>query len=336
VAMVFLPELRVGGMQIFRSEGFDTMGKILPRATQIATQVSVIYLAITVAAILAYLACDVTPFDAVMHALTTVSTGGFSNHDASFAALPDAAEYVAVVFMIGAALPFVRYVQLLGGDTTAIWRDSQVRSFLWVLGAVVVAMALSIASRDGWSEAGLRQVLFNVTSILTGTGYASADYMQWGAFAVMLFFFLGLIGGCAGSTSCSIKVFRYQLLFAAVASEVSRIQSPHGVFTTRYEGRTVGEDVVNSVISFFMLFILTLGIVSIGLSATGLDFITSVSGASAALANIGPGLGDVIGPSGNYASLSDTAKWILVAAMLIGRLELMAVFVLFSRLFWRA
>ncbi|MEM8978803.1 MAG: TrkH family potassium uptake protein [Pseudomonadota bacterium] len=336
VAMVFLPELRVGGMQIFRSEGFDTMGKILPRATEIAQQVSVIYLVITCAAILAYLAVDVSPFDAVMHALTTVSTGGFSNHDASFSALPAPAEYVAVVFMIAAALPFVRYVQLLAGDSAPLWKDSQIRSFVYVLAAVVILMVIARAVHAGLSEEALRKSLFNVTSILTGTGYASDNYMAWGTFAVMLFFFVGLIGGCAGSTSCSIKVFRYQLLFTAVASEVNRIQSPHGVFTPRYEGRRVSEDVVNSVISFFMLFILTLGVVSILLNLTGLDFITSVSGASAALANIGPGLGDVIGPTGNYATLPDAAKWILIVAMLIGRLELMAVFVLFTSTFWRA
>jgi trk system potassium uptake protein TrkH len=178
--------------------------------------------------------------------------------------------------------------------------------------------------------------MFNTVSILTGTGYASADYMQWGSFAIALLFFVGLIGGCAGSTSCSIKVFRYQLLFASIRAQTQRIFSPHGVFTPRYQGRPIADDVLNSVMSFFVFFIVTLGLVAVALGLTGLDFVTSISGASAALANIGPGLGDVIGPSGNFASLNDTAKWILSAAMLIGRLELLAVYAIFTLTFWRA
>ena len=186
------------------------------------------------------------------------------------------------------------------------------------------------------SERMLREALFNITSIISGTGYASADYMQWGAFAVALFFFIGLIGGCAGSTTCSIKIFRYQLLFASIRAQLRRIRSPHGIFTPRYDGRPVGGDVLSSVMSFFMFFVVSLGLISVALSLTGLDFVTSISGAAAALANIGPGLGPIIGPAGNFGSLNDTAKWILIIAMLIGRLELMAVYVMFTSKFWRA
>lgn len=337
VAMVFLPELKVGGMQIFKSEAFDTMGKILPRAGQIATQISVIYLWLTLACVLSYLAVGMNTFDATVHALTTVSTGGFSNYDASFATFAGPAEYVAVVFIILAALPFVRYVQLINGNMTALPNDAQVRTFMVMLAGLVVVAALALNSvfpRD--AEVAFREALFNITSIISGTGYASADYMQWGSFLVALFFFVGLIGGCAGSTSCSIKVFRYQLLFASIRSQLRLIRSPHGIFTPRYEGRPVGPEILSSVMSFFMFFVLTLGLVAVALSLTGLDFVTSVSGAAAALANIGPGLGEIIGPAGNYASLNDTAKWILSIAMLIGRLELLAVFVILTVSFWRA
>jgi len=179
-------------------------------------------------------------------------------------------------------------------------------------------------------------VLFNTVSILTGTGYASADYMLWGALPVAVLFFVGLIGGCAGSTSCSIKIFRYQLLFASISAQIRKIRAPHGVFTPRYAGRRIEDDVLNSVMSFFVFFVVTLGLVSVSLSLTGLDMITSVSGASAALANIGPGLGESIGPSGNFAGLNDTAKWILSFSMLIGRLELLAVYAIFMPAFWRA
>ncbi|MBM1632539.1 TrkH family potassium uptake protein [Sulfitobacter mediterraneus] len=337
VAMVFLPELKVGGMQIFRSEGFDTFGKILPRAGEIATQIAVIYLWLTMGCILSYLALGMNAFDATVHALTTISTGGFSNYDASFGAFSGPMEYVATVFMILAALPFVRYVQLINGNPLALHRDPQVRGFLVTIVILVAVIVISLQQTFsfGW-ERSFREALFNITSIISGTGYASVDYMQWGPFAVALFFFIGLIGGCAGSTACSIKIFRYQLLFASIRAQLRRIRSPHGIFTPRYDGRPVGQDVLSSVMSFFMFFVVTMGLVAVALSMTGLDFVTSVSGAAAALANIGPGLGDIIGPAGNFSSLNDTAKWILTAAMLIGRLELMAVYVILTVKFWRA
>lgn len=335
VAMVFLPELRVGGMQIFRSESFDTFGKILPRATEISSKISVIYISITAAAIIAYLACGLSGMDAFMHAMTTVSTGGHSNYDASFSALPAAAEYVAVVFMIAAALPFVRYVQLISGDNLALLRDAQIRGFLIILAVGVAAVTMWLWSQGGFSEEALRKALFNVTSVMTGTGYSSADYMQWGSFPIAVIFFIGLVGGCAGSTSCSIKVFRFQLLFASIRAQINAIHSPHGIFTPRYEGRAIEEDVVNSVMAFFMVFVVTLGVVAVLLGLTGLDFTTSVSGAVATLANIGPGLGDEIGPAGNYGDINGAAKWIMIAAMVIGRLELMAVYAMLTLRFWR-
>ncbi|MEM8631297.1 MAG: TrkH family potassium uptake protein [Pseudomonadota bacterium] len=336
VAMVFLPELRIGGMQIFRSEGFDTLGKILPRASEIAQQISVIYASLTVVCALSYAASGMNGFDAMTHAMTTVATGGFANYDASFAAFPPAVEYVAVVFMVLAALPFVRYVQLLAGSAAPLYVDGQVRTFLGVAFLVVVLLAAARVWVDGDLENSVRQSLFNGVSILTGTGYASTDYTLWGAFPVAVIFFIGLIGGCAGSTSCSIKIFRYQLLFSSIRAQIRRIHSPHGLFTPRYAGRVVSNDVLSSVMAFFVFFIVTLGVLSVLLALTGLDFVTSISGASAALANIGPGLGDEIGPAGNYNGLGDTAKWLLAAAMLIGRLELLVVYAVLTRHFWRA
>ena len=337
VAMVFLPELRVGGMQIFRSEGFDTMGKILPRAGEIASRISVIYIALTLACAIAYITTGVSAFDATVHAMTTVATGGMANSDASFAALPAGAQYVAALFMILAALPFVRYVQLLAGTAQPLWRDSQVRVFLVIVSLVTLIVTLTLWQRAlAPGEEGFRQALFNVVSITTGTGYANANYMQWGSFAVMVFFFIGLIGGCAGSTSCSIKVFRYQLLFSSIRVQLSRIRSPHGIFVPRFDGRPVSEDILNSVMSFFLFFIVTMGVLAVALGLTGLDFITSVAGAATALANVGPGLGSQIGPAGNFEGLNDTAKWLLTLGMLIGRLELLAVYAILTVQFWRA
>lgn len=337
VAMAFLPELRVGGMQIFRSEAFDTGGKVLPRAAEIASRISVVYFALTIMCVIAYLAVGMNGFDAVNHALTTLSTGGFSTHDASFGAFQGPAEYVAGVFMILASLPFVRYVQFLAGSARPLFVDSQVRVYLVVnVGLILLITGYRIFVNDDTPEHSFREAVFNVTSIITGTGYASVDYQFWGTFPVMVFFFLGLVGGCAGSTCCSIKIFRYQLLFSSIRTQIQRIQSPSGIFIPRYDGRPVAEDVLSSVMTFFVAFVVSLGVVAVALGLTGLDFITSVSGAATAIANVGPGLGDTIGPSGNFSSLNDTAKWVLSFAMLAGRLELMAVYVLFTVWFWRS
>jgi trk system potassium uptake protein TrkH len=337
VAMVFLPELRVGGMQIFRSEAFETMGKILPRATQIASQISVIYLGLTVACALTYMALGMSGFDAIVHALTTVSTGGFSNYDASFGTFSGPAEYAASLFMVLAALPFVRYVQMINGHSVPLFRDSQVQTFIATIVVLVIVTSVVLTSifPHHWEQA-VREALFNITSIITGTGYASVDYMNWGGFLIAMFFFIGLIGGCAGSTACSVKIFRYQILFSSIRVQMQRIRLPSGVFTPRFQGRPVGDDVLGSVMSFFVFFIVSLGVFSVGLGLTELDFITSVSGAATALANVGPGLGDQIGPAGNFAGLNDTAKWLLSAAMLIGRLEVLSVYAIFTIRFWRA
>lgn len=337
VAMVFLPELRVGGMQIFRSESFDTMGKVLPRAVQIAAQISYFYVGLTIASGVAYFIVGLPPFEAINHALTTMSTGGFSTSDASFGAFQGAPEYVASFFMILASLPFVRYVQLLSGSAKPLLRDSQLRAYLaTIFGFTILFTLFRLYAFGDHPEEGFREGLFNVVSIISGTGYASVDYQLWGSLAVAVFFFLGLIGGCAGSTACSVKIFRYQLLFASIKAQIRRIHTPHGIFQPRYDGKPVSEDVLSSVMSFFVMFVVSLGVLSVLLGMTGLDFITSVSGAASALANIGPGLGSEIGPAGNFSGLNDTAKWMLAAGMLIGRLELLAVYAIFTIRFWRA
>ncbi|MCA0045209.1 TrkH family potassium uptake protein [Celeribacter litoreus] len=336
VAMVFLPELKIGGMQVFRSEAFDTDGKVLPRAAEIASRISVIYVALTVLCFLAYLLVGMGVFDAINHALTTLSTGGFSTRDASFGAFQGPAEYVSAFFMILASLPFVRYVQLLAGTAKPFWRDTQIHAYLGIIFALTIAFAIyRLIVNDDHFEHSFREGLFNVTSIISGTGYASVDYQLWGAFPAVAFFFIGLIGGCAGSTACSVKVFRYQLLWASMRAQIRKIHSPHGVFTPRYQGRPVTEDVLSSVMAFFSLFIVSLGVTSVLLAATGLDVVTAISGAATALACVGPGLGDIIGPAGNFETINDPAKWILAIAMLVGRLEVMSVFALFTIRFWR-
>ncbi len=336
VAMVFLPVLKIGGMQFFRSESFDLIGDILPRAAEAAGQLFYIYFGLTVACVLAYSAAGMTPFDAICHAMTTVSTGGMGNYDRSFADLGPAAQYAAVVFMALAAMPFLRLMQIARGRVGPMWRDAQIRGFLSIIGVVGAIMVAWLTLEDQRDlEPALRSSLFNVTAILTGTGYASEDFFGWGGFPVALFFILALIGGCAGSTSCSAKVFRYQILLGALRVQLRRIHAPHGVYPLRYQGRTVEADVLSSVMGYFLVFAAALATWAILLSLTGLDTITSISGAVASLANVGPGLGEEIGPGGNYAKIEPAAKWILAAGMLLGRLEFMSVLVLFTPIFWR-
>jgi trk system potassium uptake protein TrkH len=271
------------------------------------------------------------------HAMTTISTAGFSTSDASIGHFASPAiEWIATVFMIIGGLPFVLYFQLVRGNGELLWRDSQTRAFLILVVIVVGVMAgwLWLAN-DTALEIAIRHAAFNTVSVLTGTGYASTDYNAWGGFAVILLLFVMVVGGCTGSTTGGIKMFRFQVISAIVPVQIRRLLLPHGIFVPHYSRKPIPDEVADSVMSFFFLFALIFVGVVVALAGFGLDFMTSVSGALTALANVGPGLGDVIGPAGNFASLPDGAKWLLAAAMLLGRLELFTVLVLFTPRFWR-
>jgi trk system potassium uptake protein TrkH len=336
VAIVFLPMMRIGGMQFFRSESFDLSSDVMPRATEIAASLFYVYLAISGACALAYSAAGMNGFDALAHAMTTVSTGGYSTYDSSFENFGPAAQYVCVAFMWLGALPFIRFIQLARGNTRGIRGDSQIQAFMAIIFVVSTVMVVWLVANDRHPlPDAIREALFNVTSVMTGTGYASDPYGKWGTVPVALFFVIPLIGGCTGSTSCSAKVFRYQILYAALVVQIRRIHSPHGVFPLRYQGRPVEPEVVSSIMGYFFVFVCALSIWSILLSLLGLDTITAISASVASIGNVGPGLGPVVGPSGNYASLPDTAKWLLSLGMLLGRLEFLSVLVLFMPIFWQ-
>ncbi|MCY3880230.1 MAG: TrkH family potassium uptake protein [Rhodobacteraceae bacterium] len=336
VALVFLPLLRVGGMQLFRWDSYDSLGTILPRAAEVTRWISLIYLLLSAVCLLAFLASGLQIFDAIVYTMTTVATGGFATHDTSFQNLPMATEYVAPAFMFLASLPFFRYYQLANKNIVPLFRDAQIRSFIRLCVVVILALVIWQVLVNGEPiERAFRQSLFNGMSILTGTGYVSADYGSWGSFPVVLFFTLGLIGGCAGSTSCSVKIFRFQLLFAAIQARIQKIKSPHAVVVPRYAGMQVPGDVVRSVLVFFVIFIGTLAGGTMLLALSGLDFVTALSGTATALANVGPGLGPIIGPTGTFAELDNFPKWVLTFLMLAGRLELSAVYALLSVKFWQ-
>jgi len=337
MAVAVLPMLQIGGMQLFRMESSDTSEKILPRATQIAGSITLLYFTITIAGTMAYSVAGMGLFDAVIHSMTTISTGGFSTYDASVGFFNSAAvDSVAILFMIIGSLPFVLFLHALRGNAQPLWKDSQVRWFLiLIVILILIATAYQIVVNANVGTRAFRLAAFNVVSIMTGTGYATADYGAWGPFALVFFFCLMFIGGCAGSTSCGLKIFRIQVIFENVKVHINRIIYPNGVFVARYNNRSLPDHVSASVLSFLFLFFLCFGILSIALSMTGLDNLTALSAAASAIANVGPGLGQMVGPSGTFAQVSDTAKWLISFGMLLGRLELFTVLVMLTPAFWR-
>lgn len=338
VAMVFLPVMKIGGMQFFRSEGFDTLGKILPRAGEIASEMTRIYVLLTVACLMTYLMLGMTAFDATVHAFSTVSTGGFSSRDASFGAFLGAPEWAACVFMVLASIPFIRMVQAMRGHFHPIWRDTQIRAYLrWIFYAcaIIVVYRLAYMHQDADPLELIRETVFNTISTFSGTGFASTDMLAWGHLPFAVLIVCGLIGGCTGSTGCSVKVFRYLVLFQAVRAQIRRMHSPHRIYPLRYDGRPLDKDVVDSVMAFFTLFVLTFGLLIVGLSLTGLHPKTALTAAWTAIANVGPAWGPEITANGSIAELPTSAKWMMILGMFLGRLELVSVLVLLVPKFWR-
>lgn len=337
MAVAVLPMLQIGGMQLFKAEAFETPEKILPRATQISGSLTLVYAVLSAVCALLYASAGMGIADAVMHAMTTVATGGFSSKTLSIGAFGSAQiEMIAIVFMILGSLPFILFVQLSGGRIRPLLRDAQVRAFALTVTALVLTLWFYLAltgQQPGLS--GLRRAAFNLISIMTGTGYASGDYESWGLFSTALFFIVMFIGGCAGSTACGIKIFRFQVLFQELRQQTARLIFPNGIFVKQFNGRPISEGVSSAVMSFFFLYLASFIVLAIALSLTGLDPLTAFSGAATAISNVGPGLGPVIGPTGNFSSLSDTAKWLLSAGMILGRLELFTVLVLLLPAFWR-
>lgn len=337
LALAVLPMLRIGGMQLFRTESSDKSDKILPRAAQISIAIGSVYFFLTVICAIALWLAGMGEFDAICHAMTSVSTGGFSTHDASIGYYDSQAiETIIVVSMIMSGIPFVLYVQTLRGHTLALWNDSQVRWFLAIIALSVIAVTCWLNFHMGfsWSDA-FRRSLFNVSSIISTAGFASHDYSLWGGFAVTLMFLLSVVGGCTGSTTGGIKIFRYQMLYQTAKSQINHLIQPHAVFRPRFNGKPVSESITSSVMSFIILFAFCFLVLAALLSLSGLDYISSMSAAASALANVGPALGPILGPAGTYASIPDVSKWLLSFAMLAGRLEIFTILVLFSPYFWQ-
>ncbi len=339
MAIALLPILQIGGMQMFKVEAFDTAEKVLPSAAQLAGSLTSFYLAATAVFAFFLWFAGLNGFDAVNHSMTSIATGGFSTKDASVGHFESAAiDYTVVAAMIVGSLPFALYLRALRGDARPLLRDAQVHMFLYVAAtlAIILTAYQMLQGINGALPDQFRYALFNSISILTGTGYATHNFSEWGPLAVAIFFVIMFIGGCSGSTSCGMKIFRFQIVFASLFTEMRRMVHPNGVFVPRYNGNPIGDGVIASVMSFMFLFMLAFSVIAVLLNLMGLDVLTSISAAATTMANVGPGLGDIIGPAGNFASLPDAAKWLLSLSMLMGRLEVFTVLVIFMPSFWRS
>lgn len=335
IAMIFLPVMRVGGMQFFRTEGFDTLGKVLPRATDIAASLFWVYAGLTVAAGLTYSAIGMRPLDAVVHALSSISTGGFSPRDSSFSPYQGAGEYAGALFMILGSLPYIRYVQLVTGSARPLWEDSQVRAYLrWLMYAVLSVTAWRVLSTGDEIEPTFRAALFNLSSIMSSTGFGTGDFGSWGGFSMVVAMVIGIVGACSSSSAAGLTVFRVQIAIAAVGAQLRLIAQPSRIYPVKYDGRTVDAETLDGVIMYVGAFILLFGTMSVAITLVGVETESAVFAAWTTVANIGYGYGPMVAATGTFVEFPDAAKWLMILSMMLGRLALLAFFVVLLPRFW--
>ena len=337
MAITLMPIMNIGGMQLFKISSNDNAEKILPKSKEVSLRLIVIYSLLTFACAIFYKLFGMNYFDSLTHSMTTIATGGFSNYNDSIGYFNNALiEINAIIFIILGSIPFITYIKYLNGDKKVFYNDTQISFFIKTIIISVIIIFIFLLFKNINSETFLlRQVIFNVVSILTGTGYVTTNYSNWGGFPLIFFLILMFIGGCAGSTACGLKIFRIHILYKFFVMQLKKFIYPRGVFVLKYGDNILNEKFISSIISFVFLYIIIFFIITTLLSISGLDFITSVSGAATSISNVGPGLGGMIGPNGNFSLLPDFSKWILTIGMILGRLELFAIIVLFIPSFWR-
>ena len=335
MAITLMPIMNVGGMQLFKISNNDSSEKILPKSKEIALRLIYIYTGLTTLCGCTYYIFGMSFFDSLTHSMTTIATGGFSNYNESIGFFDNPyIEISAIIFIILGSLPFIAYIKFLSGDKKIFFSDIQIQTFIKIIVISIIILSIYLTINNS-TQINLRSIIFNVISILTGTGYVNAQFDNWGAFAIIIFLLLMFIGGCAGSTTCGIKIFRIQILYYFISNQLKKIIYPKGIFVLKYNQSPVDNKFISSIISFIYMYLIIFFIITALLSLTGLDFITSISGAATSISNVGPGLGSIIGPNGNFSSLPDISKWILTLGMILGRLELFAILVLFLPSFWR-
>ena len=335
MAITLMPIMNVGGMQLFKISSNDSSEKILPKSKEIALRLIYIYSALTAVCAISYWIFGMGKFDSLTHSMTTIATGGFSNYNQSIGYFNSIyIEISSMIFIILGSIPFIAYIKFLNGNKKIFTNDTQIKSFLKIiiLSIIILSFYLVLTNNENYS---FRSIFFNTISILTGTGYVNAEFDSWGSFPITIFLTLMFIGGCAGSTTCGVKIFRIQILYLFILNQLKKIIYPKGVFLIKYDQNSVDEKFIASIISFIFFYFVIFFILAALLSLTGLDFITALSGAATSISNVGPGLGPIIGPNGDFSSLPDISKWVLSVGMILGRLELFAILVLFLPSFWK-
>ena len=338
MAITILPLLKVGGMQLFKMEGPLSTEKILPRTLEVATILIFTYFVLTFLCAFFYWLFGMSIFDSIAHSMTTIATGGFSTHNDSIGFFRSSnIEIVASIFIILGSIPFISYLKFIKGNRKIFMEDVQIKGLINILGLSILIMFvyLFLITDETSILENFRISFFNVISILSGTGYVTDDFGLWGKFSLIFFLFLMFVGGCAGSTACGIKIFRLQMLLVFFKNQVKKLISPNSVIIVKYNNQKISDDFMRSVITFIFSFLLIFVIIALLLSLSGLDFLTAISGAASSISNVGPGLGNEIGPNSNYANLPIPSKWILTAGMILGRLEIFAILVIFLPSFWR-
>tara|TARA_A100000164_G_scaffold342020_1_gene339225 strand:+ start:806 stop:2188 length:1383 start_codon:yes stop_codon:yes gene_type:complete len=336
MALAVLPMLSIGGMQLFKTESYETPDKVVPKAASFAAGISIVYITLTVVWALMLWFAGMPLFDSIAHAMTTLATGGYSTRSDSLAAFNSSSIEIIVIFgMIVGSLPFVHYLAITKKGLKNLFKDDQVKLFLTLIVFVVSIVSIYLNLNDIPFLEALRLASFNVISIITGTGFGTSDFNNWGGFPTTILLILMFIGGCAGSTTCGLRMARIQVLVANAKAQISKLIRPHAVVVSYYNQKPIPENVAESVMGFFFLYIISFAVIACLLGGLGLDLITAISGAASAIGNVGPGLGDIIGPSGTYQSIPELGKLFLCAGMILGRLEIFAILVMFSPLFWK-
>tara|TARA_Y100000591_G_scaffold65469_1_gene54115 strand:- start:110 stop:1549 length:1440 start_codon:yes stop_codon:yes gene_type:complete len=335
MAITLMPIMNVGGMQLFKISNNDSSEKILPKSKEIALRLIYIYTSLTLLCGLTYKFFGMSFFDSLTHSMTTIATGGFSNYNDSIGFFDSISiEISAIIFIILGSLPFIAYIKFISGNRKIIFNDVQIKTFFKIIISSILILSVYLIISDS-AELNFRSIIFNIISILTGTGYVNANFDTWGSFTLILFLGLMFIGGCAGSTTCGVKIFRIQILYLFVSNQLKKMIYPKGIFVLKYDQNPIDNKFISSIISFIYMYFIIFFVLTALLSLTGLDFVTSISGAATSISNVGPGLGAIIGPNGDFSSLPDSSKWILTLGMILGRLELFAILVLFLPSFWK-
>ena len=337
MAITVFPVLRIGGMQLFRSEFSDRSEKILPRVSQIAAGILYAYTLFTLFGYGGLQLCGLESFDAFCHAASAISTGGFSTHNSGILDFNNlAVEIVLMILMLIGGSTLLIYIRLWKGDYKSVFRDQQLKGYLTTIVLACLFLSACLVFKGGTMFDSVRKGCFIAISTITTTGFVLFNYMDFGSTVITMVFLMSFIGGCTGSTSGGIKIFRFQIIGSFIRNHIKQLRRPHGVFMPMFQEQKISDHLVTSVFSFIGLYLVSIAILAILLSLTDLDFVSSISGSVAAISNIGAGLGNVLGPVGNVDQISSFAKVFLMIGMILGRLELLTVLVLLSPGFWRS